>query len=246
MARDGEGRVSHRIILARDMTGRKLFEQELVESHQELRSIFHALPDSYFRLDADGRYLDYKPGLGTAPPFGLGDPLGRLPTEVFPGPTGERIMAALELVRAGRGSQALEYALTSGGQERFFEARLAPMGQRQAVCLVREITKYKLAALAVGEREANYRALVDSCPWRCSSCRRVSWPSPAGARWICWGPIRPGRWWGTPPSPSWCPPSACVSRRCSRPTRPGGPGRRTSSRPPCGTPPAGSSPARSG
>lgn len=48
--------------LEEEIAERERAEQELLRKTSELEAVFQALPDLYFRLDADGRILDYKAG----------------------------------------------------------------------------------------------------------------------------------------------------------------------------------------
>ena len=42
-----------------------LSSQELVQANSEMRAIFQAIPDLLFRIDSQGKILDYKAGLKT-------------------------------------------------------------------------------------------------------------------------------------------------------------------------------------
>ncbi|MEX1181818.1 MAG: response regulator [Gemmatimonadota bacterium] len=76
---------------------------------EELAAVFQALPDGYFRLDADGRVLDHRPGVvGTR--LLEGETLvGRALEEICPPEAAAEIRLAMEKVRRERELVRVEY-----------------------------------------------------------------------------------------------------------------------------------------
>ena len=130
----------------------------------ELSAVLSALPDLYFRLDADGTVLDYRAGTTTdvyLPPEAY---LGRRIQEALPPAVGRLFDDAIRAVRE-RGEQvAIEYSLPVREAERFFEARLLPLRQRHVVVVVRDVTERRRADSALRESERKYRTLLDHIP----------------------------------------------------------------------------------
>jgi len=111
----------------------------------EVEAVFRALPDLFFRLAADGTILDYRAGRATdlyVPPEQF---LNRRMQEVLPPDVGRRFAEALHTTLHERSVVALEYTLPVAGINQYFEARLAPLGNDQAIALVRNITDRKQA-----------------------------------------------------------------------------------------------------
>jgi PAS domain S-box-containing protein len=146
-----------------DVTGRKATERALRERTGELEAVFRALPDLYFRMEADGTILDYRAGRQ----FGLYVPpdefLGRRVQDVLPPPVSGQTAAALaEVARTGEPA-GFEYVLPLGAERRDFEARILPLDDcpEQVVTVVRDVTERNRAERALRESEASYRGLFD-------------------------------------------------------------------------------------
>ncbi len=111
----------------------------------QLDAIFQAFSDLLFVIDQEGLILDYKVGntqlLYTTPEYFLGKRM----KDVLPLDAGERFSNALEQVKNGALTSALEYSLSINGQTRWFETRLIPSLQSQIIVMVRDITRHKLA-----------------------------------------------------------------------------------------------------
>ena len=127
-----------------DMTEIERTRLELDQSVRSLRALLGALPDLIFRMDRDGRYLDYhcsdRSMLAVAPE----EFLGRTVTEVL---TEERAPGlASDFVGSIRRSldsevlQTLRYELEVGSDPRRFEARFTPAGADEVLVIVRDVT----------------------------------------------------------------------------------------------------------
>jgi len=141
---DDQGRVVGAILGNRDITERKQAEEKLRRTASELQTVFRALPDLYFRLSADGAFLDVQAGQA-------GDLF--IPKEVL---LGKRIQdvsfrfsqlfqQAIDQVLQKRTLAIVEYAITISSDKKFFEARFLPLLEDQVVVVVRNITERKQA-----------------------------------------------------------------------------------------------------
>ncbi len=110
----------------------------------ELNSLFQALPDQYYRLGLDGTILDHRAGVGqrvTLQPLKKGMKLQRgLP------PLGaERLTQALAQLPE-KGSMVIEYELPAArgnGAVKVYEARVLPLGEREAIAVIRDVTEQR-------------------------------------------------------------------------------------------------------
>jgi PAS domain S-box-containing protein len=146
-----------------DVTERREATEALHERTQELEAVFQALPDLYFRMEADGTIRDYRAGRS----FGLYVPpdafLGRPMQEVLPAPAGPRIGEAIAEVARTGDLVAIEYALPIGTEHRDYEARLLPLSDTgQVVAVVRDVTEQKRGEEALRASEESYRGLFDN------------------------------------------------------------------------------------
>ncbi|UVW30107.1 bifunctional diguanylate cyclase/phosphodiesterase [Massilia sp. H6] len=115
------------------------------------RAVLAAIPDTFFRLDGDGFYLDYepgqdKPGRGrraarSQPQACVGKHIGDvLPTEIA-----ARMLEQMRAVLTTRQVRSVEYALEHCGETQHFEARLVATSASQVLGLVRDISERKRA-----------------------------------------------------------------------------------------------------
>ena len=128
------------------------------------RAVLEAIPDTFFRLNADGFYLDYEPGQarlrqerrlapGAAggPAAGVpapdGDPgfVGRHIGDTLPPAVAARMLEQIKTVLATRQVRSVEYELADCGEVLHFEARLVATSPSEVLGLVRDISERKRA-----------------------------------------------------------------------------------------------------
>jgi len=123
---------------------REQTEQQLRQTSVELREVFQALPDEYFRLGADDRILDYNVGHGAELALPPDTFIGQWANGCLPAEVERRFTDALARVRATQQLVALEYRLpTAAGPERWAEVRLLPFLHDQLIVVARDITPLK-------------------------------------------------------------------------------------------------------
>ena len=143
--------------MARDVSDRKKAVAELQRTTEELQAIFQALPDLYFRMDANGIILDYKASpadeLYVPPEVFLGTNMAdNLPYEV-----GIAIKEAILETMQTKSLVSVEYELSMPKGRQEFEARLLPLRDEQLIVIVRNISDRKKALAALRESEAQLR-----------------------------------------------------------------------------------------
>jgi diguanylate cyclase (GGDEF)-like protein/PAS domain S-box-containing protein len=107
------------------------------------RAVLAAIPDTFFRLNKDGFYLDYERGHDTGAGLSEGDCVGRHITEVLPKEISDRLMEQTDTVLATQQIRSVEYELIRFGQAQHFEARLVATGPSEVLGLVRDISERK-------------------------------------------------------------------------------------------------------
>ncbi|MGJ9418652.1 putative bifunctional diguanylate cyclase/phosphodiesterase [Massilia sp. CMS3.1] len=114
------------------------------------RAVLAAIPDTFFRMNRDGFYLDYEPGRGFpsrerdgAVPFTSERCVGRHINEVLPRDIAARIMEHLIEVLRTQQICSIEYELLRFGATQHFEARLVATGPSEVLGLVRDISERK-------------------------------------------------------------------------------------------------------
>ena len=131
-----------RLLLERSM---ELSSQELMRANAQLRALFGAFPDLFFRLDRNGVILDCKGGTSddfTLPAEAL---IGKRIQDV-PVPEVRKAFAeALERIQATHLPISLEYSMQVRDAEAHYEARLLPVFEDQFIAIVRNITERRRA-----------------------------------------------------------------------------------------------------
>lgn len=115
----------------------------LKDKQEEFEAIFKAMPDMFFLMDDQGRYLEFRGGSESQPLVPPDRFLGKTMHEVLPEETAERFSVAMDLAGQRREVVHLEYELVLEGMRRTYELRVAPLGENLFVSLVRDISARK-------------------------------------------------------------------------------------------------------
>jgi diguanylate cyclase (GGDEF)-like protein len=109
------------------------------------RAVLAAIPDTFFRLNRDGFYLDYEQGHEAGSAFPLEQCVGRHVSQVLPRHIAGHLLEQTEAVLASQQIRSFDYELQLGQQLRHFEARLVSTGAGDVLGLVRDISERKRA-----------------------------------------------------------------------------------------------------
>lgn len=147
--------------LSIDISERHRAEQERRLAEARMGAVLRAVPDLWFVVDRDDRYLlcsdESHPLLIEPFERQRGRPFGA----VLPAPYDERAREALERARSTGEAQRLEYECTTrDGRRRVFEARVAPMTDGQVLYLTRDLTDQVYAAEQLRISEDLYRSVA--------------------------------------------------------------------------------------
>jgi two-component system, cell cycle sensor histidine kinase and response regulator CckA len=129
-----------------------------VAVENQLEALLQALPDIYFRLDAEGRIVAFHAARVTefhVPPERL---IGQRPDDLVTPDVRPMIGAAVDRVRAERVSVRIEYSLPTPSGDDQFEAYLVPCGESEVTALIRNTTARHRAEAALRATEERLRA----------------------------------------------------------------------------------------
>jgi diguanylate cyclase (GGDEF)-like protein len=107
------------------------------------RAVLAAIPDTFFRLSADGYYLDYEQGHNPGAAFSEENCVGRHVRDVLPRQIAGRLLEQLGSVLSTHAIRAVDYELSRRGEVHHFEARLVGTGAGEVLGLVRDISERK-------------------------------------------------------------------------------------------------------
>src|SRR5450830_551999 len=107
------------------------------------RAVLAAIPDTFFRLNQDGYYLDYEQGHDASGVFSIERCVGKHISEVLPQAIAERLQQQMLSVLATQQIGSVDYALQRGDTVQHFEARLVTSGAGEVLGLVRDISERK-------------------------------------------------------------------------------------------------------
>lgn len=128
-----------------------------------LASIIAAIPDMLLIADRDGNILEWghaadgKEGFVPAAGFEETALQGLLPVRVR-----AAFRSALRRICRGESAERVEYSLAGSGQDNWFEANLAPLGNDKIIVLNRDITKRKQTEEKIRIQEGMLRAIYNS------------------------------------------------------------------------------------
>ena len=154
----------HESDMDREMLERslELSSQELLQANYEVRAIFLAIPDLLFRLDGDGRILNYKAGATTDLLLDPKDLIGKRIQDVPLKQVSEKFTEAIQQVHQSKNIINIEYSLSIQDQSIFFEARLVPIPDDQIVVIIRNITERKQMEEAFREAADKFRFVFEN------------------------------------------------------------------------------------
>lgn len=126
-----------------------LSSRELLQTNAQMRAIFQALPDLFFRVNSDGVMLDYKAGRDTDFALASDDLIAKRIQDIPLQSVGNTFAEAIRRVRDTKSMVSVEDSVVIRHQEVFFEARLLPVFDDQIFVIVRNITKRKRAEIEI-------------------------------------------------------------------------------------------------
>ncbi len=94
-----------------------------------------------FRIDRDGRYLEYKPAKGLEPFVPPDQLLGRTMREVLPNQVADEALGLIQKTLDTGEAQLYEYQLSERGGLTNYEARIVPLEEDDVLVIVRLISR---------------------------------------------------------------------------------------------------------
>ena len=135
--------------------------EELAACNEEMRTVFQLFPDLFFRLDGEGRILDYTLGMGNGALL-----LGKTPRmervdDVVSGEAQEKLVETWRRARRRSGVTTVEFDTTVEGVSLSYEAIFIPRSE-QCLLFLRDITSRRVAEEHLRCRNEYLRILHDT------------------------------------------------------------------------------------
>ncbi|RMG71376.1 MAG: PAS domain-containing sensor histidine kinase [Bacteroidetes bacterium] len=162
---DADGNLHGVVFTAVDLTESETVKEKLENRERSLKALLYANPDMIFRLDQDGRCLDFKPAAGDSNHVRLDRIIGtNIKDAPMMAPLRLGLMEAITQALAYQSLQTWQYRMVFRGEVHQYEARIAPANQNEVVCIVRDVTSEHVAREKLAQNERNLRTLLNAIP----------------------------------------------------------------------------------
>ncbi|MFN7115477.1 MAG: PAS domain S-box protein [Saprospiraceae bacterium] len=142
------------IINSRDITERKKAENALHESRSILKAIINALPDLKFRISKTGLFLDYYESEyeNEVPFYPPSEFIGKTLPDVLPSYVAELGMSKIFEAIDTKQVRSFEYFIPYTDELAYYEGRVSPVSEDEAIVTIRNISDRKKVQLALQEK----------------------------------------------------------------------------------------------
>lgn len=136
-------------------------EKALAKSEAHSAALLKSIPDLFFVVDSNGRFLSYKEDDRNSLYLKPEEFLNKTMAEVLPPDVANTSLDAVRDALVNHKTIELSYTLYSPRKQmdEFFEARITAVDDELAVILIRNLTEQRLAQVKVEDRERMYSAL---------------------------------------------------------------------------------------
>jgi two-component system, cell cycle sensor histidine kinase and response regulator CckA len=145
-----------------NVLNRKTMEESIQLNEGRMKALLNAIPDTMLRIGTDGNILDFKTGDGEgffkSCQFRIGRSVGEtlLPQEIS-----SNIMAATKRAVQSDQVEQYEWSLTADNKPLAFEVRIVKSGEKEAVCIIRNVSERMASEQALRESESKFRNLSE-------------------------------------------------------------------------------------
>jgi len=160
--KDKDGYIQFYDGIIEDITERKKADIALLESENNLRTIFHAMTNLVMEIDYDGRYINIAP---TSPELlykSSVELIGKKLHDVFPKPTADMFLKSFHKCLSENKTIIIEYPLIINKKTIWFEGRITPKTKNSILLIAHDMTERKHATTALRKSENNLRTIFNA------------------------------------------------------------------------------------
>ena len=156
----------------KDMTMRKIAEQNLVESEKALADLFESSPDALIVVDKEGKIIQVNPEVQNLFGYSINELLGKEISLLIPprfrNEHNSKVEGYKNNPRKRRMGDGLDlHGLKKDGSEFSVDIMLSPMTQRDkkmTLCTVRDVSDKKIIEQKLKDNEEKYRVIFQTHP----------------------------------------------------------------------------------
>jgi PAS domain S-box-containing protein len=160
--RDAQGKAIRMAGTHNDVTERKNAEEGLRAANLYTQSLLASIPDMIFVLDKEGVFLDYKSAETDALFVAKEKFIGKKISDIFPETLCDKITCALERSLRDKKVQTFEYELMLKNENKFYEAKISPLGEAKVITVVHDITEIRRSDSALRDSEGKLRDITET------------------------------------------------------------------------------------
>ena len=159
-----DGRI---VAFVRDVSERKMINDEFTKMHKKMEAILGAIPDLLFEVDLEGNIYNYHSRRTDLLAMPASMFLGKNFTEILPLDAANLCLSAVQEASEKGFSAGRQYTLQLENGLHWFELSVAPMQENiekdvHFICLCRDITTAKKSDFALFKSEERYRGLLNN------------------------------------------------------------------------------------
>ncbi|MEM2412224.1 MAG: PAS domain S-box protein [Candidatus Bathyarchaeia archaeon] len=162
------GQIVGELGIARDVTSRKKYEEDIQRISNTLHTLVQAIPDIVYLKDVERRYIIANNAFEKLVNLKMEEIVGKRDEDLLPHDLAEQCRKSDEAVlRNGTALRVEEYTVDEKGEKRIFETIKAPLFDRDGkitglIGVSRDITERKLIEEKIREKEEFFRSVVEN------------------------------------------------------------------------------------
>lgn len=150
--------------ISKNITDQVLAERTLIKSESRNRAIISAIPDIFFRLDKDGRFIDCVAQDQSLLLVSSEELIGKMCVDVLPPALAKLTQEKIAITLDNEELLQYEYGLYHNEKQRWYDARMVKSGDEEVLVIVRDITDKKETEIEIQQQSKFIETLLESIP----------------------------------------------------------------------------------